>query len=131
MQHPFLLRQVSGLRRCRGQPPCPLGLPTVHRTVGLTRRAPRNLSNTSPNALRNKQDWSHWDVAILCKSVLLAPGTPSRRSKIRFPLFFATSHFGRQSQPYVQNARTECRPRHSGDSAIAESVPSSNELCKY
>ena len=41
MQHPFLLRQVS---------------PT------------RNRTNTSPNALRNKWNWSHLDVAILYKS---------------------------------------------------------------
>ncbi|MBQ9276437.1 MAG: hypothetical protein IJ226_02460, partial [Clostridia bacterium] len=30
-------------------------------------------------------------------------------------------------QQNVPKSRTECRPRHSGDSAIAESVPSSNE----
>ncbi len=90
MQYPFLLRQVSGHRRCQRHPPCPLWLPTIHWIVGLTRRAPRNLSNTSPNALRNKQDWSHCDVAILYKSVLLAPGTPSRhpRSKV-VPIYIA------------------------------------------
>ena len=39
-------RSFVRLRRCRGHPPCSLPLPTVHRTVVLTRRAPPRLSRT-------------------------------------------------------------------------------------
>ena len=91
MQHPFLLRQVS---------------PT------------RNKPNTSPNAPRNKQNWSHWHVAILCKSVLLAPGTPSRHPKIRFLYSLPLRVRGGSANRMPLTARTECRPGHSGDSAL-------------
>ena len=90
MQHPFLLRQVS---------------PT------------RNKPNTSPNALMNKWGWSHWDVAILYKNILLAPGTPSRHPHPVPCSHYATSVLG-ASQLVPQNSRTKCRPGHSRDSAL-------------
>ena len=103
--------------------PCPLWLRTIHWIVRLTRRAPRNLSNTSPNALRNKWDWSHWDVAILYKNILLAPGTPCRHPHPVPCSHYATSVLG-ASQLVPQNSRTKCRPGHSRYSALRSSPAS-------
>ena len=68
MQYPFLLRQVS-------------------RTAEQTEHKLLTSKEINKTIVRN--------LAIPYKSVLLAPGTPSRRSKIKFPLFFATSPLGR------------------------------------
>ena len=97
--------------------PCPLWLRTIHWIVRLTRRAPRNSPNTSPNALRKEWNWSHWDIAILCKSVVFASGTPSRHPHPVPCSHYATSVLG-ASQLVPQNSRTKCRPGHSRDSAL-------------
>ena len=78
---------------------------------------PRNSLNTSPNALRKEWNWSHWDIAILCKSVVFASGTPSRHPHLLSCSHYATSHFGAFATS-SQNARTICISGRSRDSAL-------------